>query len=113
MFWWKFFWVASLILTRFQSVKIYYISNTQKVLDKIREFNHQTRVHSFGIGSGASAFLVKEIAKEGKGTSTFFLQVHIERQINFILAKHAFQYPESMIFSGLISLCMYPWPWMW
>ena len=37
--------------------------------------------------------------------NVFFLQVHIEKQINFILAKHAFQYPESIIFSGLISLC--------
>uniref|UniRef100_A0A7S3J1X8 VWFA domain-containing protein n=1 Tax=Euplotes harpa TaxID=151035 RepID=A0A7S3J1X8_9SPIT len=46
------------------------ISDTQRVLDKIREFNFATRVHSFGIGSGASAYLVKEIAKEGKGTST-------------------------------------------
>ena len=46
------------------------ISDTQSVLNKIREFNHHTRVYSFGIGSGASAFLVKEIAKEGKGSST-------------------------------------------
>ena len=41
---------------------------------------------------------------------SFFLQVHIEKQINFILAKHAFQYPESIIFSGFKSLWTIP---MW
>lgn len=46
------------------------IFDTQKVLEKIRECNNYSRVHSFGIGSGASAYLVKEMAKEGKGSST-------------------------------------------
>ena len=33
------------------------------------KFNYSTRVHTFGIGSGASAYLVKETAKAGLGTS--------------------------------------------
>ena len=46
------------------------ISNTESLLTKIEESNNHTRIHSFGIGSGASIYLVKEIAKAGKGTST-------------------------------------------
>ena len=46
------------------------ISDKEVVLNIIKGFSHKTRVHSFGIGSGASIYLIKEIAKEGKGLST-------------------------------------------
>ena len=45
------------------------IGNTDQVVAKIRENNYSTRVHTFGIGSGASRYLVKETAKAGLGTS--------------------------------------------
>jgi uncharacterized protein YegL len=45
------------------------VSNTDEVINKIREHNHSSRVHSFGIGSGASKFLVKEMATAGLGSS--------------------------------------------
>ena len=56
------------------------ISNTQQVLDIIEKHNHETRVHSFGIGSGASKYLVNEIAHSGKGTATHIADG--DKQIN-------------------------------
>lgn len=46
------------------------ISNTEDMLKKISENNHHTRVHSFGVGSGTSKYLVNEMAKLGLGSST-------------------------------------------
>ena len=34
----------------------------------ISQFSHHTRVHTFGFGSGVDRYLVKELAKQGKGT---------------------------------------------
>jgi hypothetical protein len=46
------------------------IFDTKKLLNLIKNNNKHTRVHSFGVGSGTSIFLVKEIAKNGNGSST-------------------------------------------
>jgi hypothetical protein len=45
------------------------VHDRHTVQDYIRKNCHTTRVHSFGIGSGADTFLVKEMAKAGKGKS--------------------------------------------
>jgi hypothetical protein len=45
------------------------ISNTEEVVNRVREMNYSARVHSYGIGSGASKYLVKELAKAGLGSS--------------------------------------------
>ena len=65
------------------------------------------------------SLLEVEVIHYSAQSKSNFLQVHIEKQINFILAKHAFQYPESMIFSGFKSLwtcdnnweCFWGWAW--
>ena len=62
------------------------ISDTQNVLDKVKEYNHYTRVHSFGIGSGASIYLVKELAKEGRGSSTLIADNDLQMKAKVIRA---------------------------
>jgi len=46
------------------------IYNPENVFEIIGKHNHHTRVHSFAIGSGASKYLVNEIAKQGLGSAT-------------------------------------------
>jgi hypothetical protein len=53
------------------------ISNTERLLQYIEDNCSTTRIHSFGIGSGASRYLVEGIANKGNGTATI---VHDEDQ---------------------------------
>lgn len=45
------------------------ISQPENVVNMIKENNHIARVHTFGIGSGASSYLIEEGAKAGLGLS--------------------------------------------
>ena len=45
------------------------IGDPESVVGLIKKHNHNVRFHAFGIGSGASTYLVKETAKSGYGIS--------------------------------------------
>ena len=47
------------------------ISNKKETCHYVGKFSNNTRVHSFGFGSGADRYLVKELAKQGKGNYHF------------------------------------------
>ena len=47
------------------------VSNTEKVIEAVRKNVKYSRVHTIGIGSGASAALIKGCAAKGKGHHTF------------------------------------------
>ena len=43
------------------------IDDPKETCEFISGFSHQTRVHTFGFGSAVDRYLVKEMAKNGKG----------------------------------------------
>ncbi len=47
------------------------VLNTYSLIKLIKKNNKYNRVHSIGIGSGASPYLINECAKAGKGKSLF------------------------------------------
>ena len=58
------------------------VSNTQEILSLIRDHRDRCRVHTFGIGSGASTELIKDCAKAGQGHFTFIDDLkEIERKV--------------------------------
>jgi len=50
------------------------VSNSPQVVELVRKNANQVRLFSMGIGSSASRFLVKGIARAGKGSSVFAIQ---------------------------------------
>ena len=50
------------------------VSNPNSVINLIKKNAYNTRVHAFGIGSGASRYLVKNCALTGKGDSQFVVE---------------------------------------
>jgi hypothetical protein len=52
------------------------VSNTQEIVNLIRINRGTTRVHTFGIGSGASTELVKDCAKAGLGHFSFIYDLN-------------------------------------
>lgn len=47
------------------------VSNPQSVIQLARENADLARIHSFGVGYGCSKYLVKEVAKAGRGSYSF------------------------------------------
>ena len=47
------------------------VSNPDKVIALAKKHQDKARVHSFGVGRGCSKFLVKEVAKAGRGSYSF------------------------------------------
>lgn len=47
------------------------ISDAFEVCKIVGKESHQTRVHAFGFGRDVDKYLVKELAKQGKGTYKF------------------------------------------
>ena len=47
------------------------VSDPDKVIQLAKQNNNKVRVHSFGVGFGCSKYLVKEVAKAGRGSYSF------------------------------------------
>lgn len=67
--------------------------NTNEVVDLIRKNNQNCQVNTFGIGSGADQFLIRNCAKAGKGHFTFiFKMAEIETKVIDSLTKDFYEY---------------------
>lgn len=69
------------------------VGNTKQIVDLIRENRANSRVHTFGIGSGASTELIKEGAKAGLGHFSFIYDMNeIEKKVMESLQKDFLEY---------------------
>ncbi len=59
------------------------VSQPDKVIELAKKGADKARVHSFGVGYGCSKYLVKEVAKAGRGSYSFV----DEKQSGLLKAK--------------------------
>lgn len=69
------------------------VSDTSKVVELIRNNNRNSRVHTFGIGSGVSTELIKDSALAGMGHYAFISELNeIEKKVLEALQKDFIDY---------------------
>jgi von Willebrand factor A domain-containing protein 5 len=69
------------------------VSNTEEVVNLIRQNNQNCSVNTFGIGSGADESLIKNSAKAGRGHFTFIYELQeIETKVIEALTKDFYEY---------------------
>jgi hypothetical protein len=50
------------------------VENPEKVIKLARDNADRVKIHSFGVGSGCSKYLVENVAKAGRGTASFVVE---------------------------------------
>jgi hypothetical protein len=69
------------------------VSNTEAVVELIRQNSQNCSVNTFGIGSGADEILIKNCAKAGRGHYTFIDKLEeIETKVIDSLTKDFYEY---------------------
>lgn len=47
------------------------VGNPGKIIEIAKQNNENGRVHTFGVGAGCSKYLVREVARAGRGSYSF------------------------------------------